>query len=126
MVNATPRPLYPRERPGTHCIRGWVGSRASLDGCGKFRPPPGFDPPTVQPIASRYTDCAIPAHLHNKITLKLLCKKKESAWIEFMTRERGKWRALVNTARNRRVQQNAGNFSAGRGTLKTTLLHGFR
>ena len=25
-------------------------------------PPPGFDPRTVQPIASRYTDCAIPAH----------------------------------------------------------------
>jgi len=27
-VNATPRPLYPRERPGTHCIGGWVGPRA--------------------------------------------------------------------------------------------------
>jgi hypothetical protein len=24
--------------------------------------PPGFDPQTVQPIASRYTDCALPAH----------------------------------------------------------------
>ena len=24
--------------------------------------PPGFDPSTVQPIASRYTDYAIPAH----------------------------------------------------------------
>jgi hypothetical protein len=25
VVNATPRPLYPRERPGTHCIlAGWV------------------------------------------------------------------------------------------------------
>ena len=23
VVNATPRPLYPRERPGTHCIEGW-------------------------------------------------------------------------------------------------------
>jgi len=22
VVNATPRPLYPRERPGTHCIGG--------------------------------------------------------------------------------------------------------
>jgi len=36
--------------------------RAGLDGCGKSRPPPGFDPRTVQPIASRYTDCAIPTH----------------------------------------------------------------
>ena len=25
MFNATPRPLYPQERPGTHCIEGWVG-----------------------------------------------------------------------------------------------------
>jgi hypothetical protein len=31
VVNATPRPLYPRERPGTHCIGGWVGPRAGLD-----------------------------------------------------------------------------------------------
>ena len=28
----------------------------------KTSPPPGFDPWTVQPIASRYTDWAIPAH----------------------------------------------------------------
>jgi len=27
----------------------------------KILPPPGFDPLTVQPVASRYTDCAIPA-----------------------------------------------------------------
>jgi hypothetical protein len=25
VVNATPRPFYPRGRPGTHCIGGWVG-----------------------------------------------------------------------------------------------------
>jgi hypothetical protein len=61
VVDATPRPLYPRERPGTHCIGGWVGPRPGLDVCGKSRPPPGLDPRTVQPIASRYTDCAIPA-----------------------------------------------------------------
>jgi hypothetical protein len=27
----------------------------------KISPPPGFDTRTVQPVASRYTDCAIPA-----------------------------------------------------------------
>jgi hypothetical protein len=43
-VNATPWPLFPQERPGTHCIGGWVGLRAGLDRCGKFRPPQGFDP----------------------------------------------------------------------------------
>ena len=58
MVNDTPRPLYPRERAGTHCIGVWVGPRASLDRCRKSRPPPGFDSRTVQTVASRYTDWA--------------------------------------------------------------------
>ena len=53
-----PAALYPRERPGTHCTGGWVGPRAGLDRCRKSCPPPGFDHRTVQPIASRYTDCA--------------------------------------------------------------------
>ena len=56
VVNATPRPLYPRERPGTHCIGGWVGPTAGLDGCGKFCRPPGFEARTVHLVASRYTD----------------------------------------------------------------------
>ena len=61
-VSATPQPLYPQDRPGTHCIGGWVGPRAGLDGCGKSRPPPqGFDPQTVKLVASRYTDRAISA-----------------------------------------------------------------
>ena len=29
----------------------------------KISPPAGFDPRTVQPVTSRYTDCATPAHL---------------------------------------------------------------
>jgi hypothetical protein len=45
-----------RERPGTHCLGGWVETRTGLDGCEKSRPPPGFDSRTVQPVASRYTD----------------------------------------------------------------------
>ena len=65
VVNATPRPFYPRERPGTLCIRGGVGIRAGLDGCGKSRPPPGFDPRTLQHVASRYTDWAIPAPIQS-------------------------------------------------------------
>ena len=60
-LNATPRTLYRREKPGTHCTGGWVGPRAGLYRCGKFRHPPAFDPRTVQPVASRYTDWAIPA-----------------------------------------------------------------
>jgi len=57
VVNATPRPLYPRERPGTHCTGGWVGPMVGMDGCGKSDRPPGFVPRTAQPVASRYTYC---------------------------------------------------------------------
>ena len=57
-----PATLPTGKRPGTHCIGGWVGPRAGLYGCEKVLPPPGYDPQTVQPIASRYTNSAIPAH----------------------------------------------------------------
>ena len=50
--------LYPWERHSTHCTGGWVRPRAGLDRCGKSRPPPGFVPPTVQPVAIRNTDYA--------------------------------------------------------------------
>jgi len=40
-----------------------VGPRAGLDVCRKSRLAPGFDPRTVQPVASRYTDYAISFHL---------------------------------------------------------------
>jgi hypothetical protein len=53
ICNPTPRPLYPRERPSTHCIEGWAGPRAGLDGCGKSRrhrdPIPG--PSNTQQVA---------------------------------------------------------------------------
>jgi hypothetical protein len=38
VVNTMPRLLYPLENPGTYCTGGWVGRRAGLDRCGKFRP----------------------------------------------------------------------------------------
>ena len=53
-----PATLYNRERPGTYCTGGWVGPWASLDKCGKSHPPLGFDPQTLQPVASHYTDYA--------------------------------------------------------------------
>jgi hypothetical protein len=31
VVSTAPRPLYPQEKPGTHCTKGWVGPRVSLD-----------------------------------------------------------------------------------------------
>ena len=42
VVNATPRPLYPQERPGTYLTCAWVGTTAGLDGCGKSRAPTGI------------------------------------------------------------------------------------
>jgi hypothetical protein len=55
-VNATPQPLYLRERPGTYLYRrlgrpqGWSGQVQ------KILPPLGFDPRTIQPIGIHYTD----------------------------------------------------------------------
>jgi hypothetical protein len=62
VVNATPRPLYPRKRPGTRGIGGWVGPQGLSGRARKISPVQGFDPRTVQTVASRYTDRAIPAH----------------------------------------------------------------
>ena len=60
---SAPLPPPPKRKgPGTHFIGGWVGPTNGLDGCKKSHPPPGFDPRTIQPVASRYTDYVIPAH----------------------------------------------------------------
>jgi len=59
VVNATPRPLYSRERSVTYCIGGWVGLRAGLAGVENLSPA-GIRSRTVQPVAIRYTDYAIP------------------------------------------------------------------
>jgi hypothetical protein len=54
-----------RFTPGTHFIGRWVDPRAGLDNMEKWKffVLPGLElpPPVVQPIASRYTDWAIPA-----------------------------------------------------------------
>ena len=53
VVDATPWPFDSRERPGTHCIGGLVGPRADLE---NLAPHSGFDPRTIQPVASRNKD----------------------------------------------------------------------
>ena len=46
VVDATPRPLYPRERTE-------VPNELEAE---NLDSPPGFDPRTAQPVTSRYTD----------------------------------------------------------------------
>ena len=58
-VSVTPRPLY-RERPGTTLYRRLNGPLGRSGWVWKIWPPPGFDPRTVQPVASRCTDSVIP------------------------------------------------------------------
>ena len=48
-----------------------MGLRAGLDWCGKSRHHREFDPRTVQPLAIRYTDFAIPAPL---VHIRTICK----------------------------------------------------
>ena len=69
-----PRPLCQRERPSILFIGLWVGPRASHDGYGRFNPPPGFDPRTVQPVASRYTSPQIVLFIVLKF--KIVMKQK--------------------------------------------------
>jgi hypothetical protein len=57
-----PAALPPVKKPGTHFIGGWMDPRGRSGRVLKISPPPGFDPRTVQPVASRYTDWAIAVH----------------------------------------------------------------
>jgi hypothetical protein len=55
VVNATPRPLYPREIDEAPNLQE-AGLQGRSGKARKISPQPGFDSRTVQPIASRYTD----------------------------------------------------------------------
>jgi len=50
VVNAMPLLLYPEEYPGIYCIEGWVGLKASQDGCRKS-PLLSFSPRTINSYA---------------------------------------------------------------------------
>jgi hypothetical protein len=56
VVNATPRPLYPGEKDPVRIVQeaGWV--RGPVWTGTENVVPREFDPRTVQPVASRYTD----------------------------------------------------------------------
>ena len=62
VVNATPWPLYPRERDPVPLYRRLGGPSGRSKWVWKISPPPGFDLRSVHPLASRYTDWTLPAH----------------------------------------------------------------
>ena len=67
---STPSPgRFTSGRPATHCR--WLGGPQGRSGwVRKISHPPGFDPRTVQSVASRYTDYAIPAHASQLLHIK--------------------------------------------------------
>ena len=67
--------LYPQERPGTHCTGELGGSHGRSGQVRKISPPPGFDPRTVQPVASRYTDYAMRPAWRQEECLNMLGRK---------------------------------------------------
>jgi hypothetical protein len=54
---------------GVQWIEGWVGPRAGLDTMEgrKILSLSGTRTPTIQPVVSRFTDCAIPAHMEQLV-----------------------------------------------------------
>jgi len=55
VLSSTPRPYFTPRKTQYAFYRGWVDPKAGLGGR-KFSSPPGYDPQTVQPVVSRYTD----------------------------------------------------------------------
>ena len=69
MVNATPRPLYPRERDVVPFVGRLAGPQGLSGRVQKISLPPVFDPLAVQPVASRYSDYTLPAHSPKNVQL---------------------------------------------------------
>jgi len=67
-VNVTPLPLYLRERAGTHCVGGWVGSRVGQEGCRKSRlhPHPTGIRPSSPPRVTIPTDLSRPPFMETE------------------------------------------------------------
>ena len=63
MVNATPRPLYTRERDLLPIEQeaGWAPAPVCMGV--EDLAPPGFGPQTIQPVVSHYIDYAFPPHI---------------------------------------------------------------
>jgi hypothetical protein len=142
VVNATPRPLYPRERPGTHYTGCWVGLRARLNRCGKHRPhrspdlPPrseslyrlSYPGPQVLRQKAKYTedepidipeDSRTPMGTTNSVISHALPRKQT-------IHEPAESSGAVNITLSYRTQSNTHPYSAVHRKADTARLHEFR
>jgi len=117
VVNATPRPFYPPGRTRYPLYRTLDGPRAGLDGCGKFRPPPEFDPRTTfKDVSSRYcgTDRSSSRAWGELSVLLLVCVQQllNSLWPLCETQNVSclSWPTNVNLSREQHIK-NIINFS---------------
>jgi hypothetical protein len=75
------RPPLPSGKTRYPLYRRLGGPQGRSGQVREISPPPGFDPRTVQPVASGYTDWAITAHLfQGEIDGKFACTKTTIAY----------------------------------------------
>jgi hypothetical protein len=105
VVNATPRPgrFTPGKETRNPLYRRLGGPQGRSGQVRTIQPPPGFDPRTVQSVASRYTDWAIEAHAEKQsikyIVLAQCCRYLA---VHVVTTE---WRSLLTLALPQNTQR---------------------
>ena len=77
MVSVTPWPLFTPAKTRYPLYRRLDGFQGRSGQVGKISPPPGFDPWTVQPVASRYTDYATQPLIRSGFMLFMPISKKQ-------------------------------------------------
>ena len=112
VVNATLRPLYLRERPGTHCIGGWVGPRASLDGYGK-----SFPHRDSIPGASSPWQVAIQTELFRPLCVSFVPSLKSNSCTVLNTQ---------NSTDNKPISSHAQNRTAFQPSVLLVIMRRFR
>ena len=70
-----------KEKTQFPLYRGPCGPQGQSGQVQKISPQPGFDPQIVQPVASCYTDYAIPAHTHLSVNNVLHGMRKEAVMV---------------------------------------------
>jgi hypothetical protein len=112
----SPAALPPGKRPGAHCAGGWMGPIAGLDGCRKSHPPPGFNPRTVQPVATR-----CPSYFWARLLIRM--EGMRNVWEVFIRRVPKQDRHSVNRTLTGWVWRCVGRRSATETARRPDLRH---